>query len=206
MDAKMLATKLAVIHAVEGAVKDAKATTKAALENHLDAGDRMYARHDGEEVGTISRSKSSATARVTDRAAFTAWCADAYPGEVRVTLTLDADVLLAAFNSLRVEKPTQEEDVAFARVLGLIRSTPADVNSALEARILADVVKAKTPVDPHTGEVIPGVEYVKGGEPGSITARVSDDQKQAILDAYQAGTLDLLTLAITDPAELEAAR
>ncbi len=211
-----LYVRLAVAKAIGDAAKGVQDATKAALGGVMDAGDRKTASHDGRDVGTISYAKASPSAAVTDREAFTAWARDTYPTEVRVPITVDADTLMAAFLHLRGDKPdlnlapdqrTAQANRwahAFANVMVTITAAQAVVSPAWEASILAAVVKAKAPVDPRTGEMIPGVEYRPGGDGLHITARVSDAQREAIAALWQEGKLDLVELATVPPPALEA--
>ena len=94
MDTNNLAVKLAAIKAVSDAVKLAEADVKDHLRDAMAPGDRKQATTaDGEDVATISFSKSSASARVTDPVAFTKWVAETHPQEVHRPITVDADDL-----------------------------------------------------------------------------------------------------------------
>lgn len=198
--------------AVTKAIKDAATANEKAVKAHLEtvmaAGDRKTANLGDRDLGTVSYSKASPSARVTDRDAFTAWVTDAHPTEVGVAVTVDADVLMAAMLHLHPDhEPKDQEqralwEVAYGTILSTVTTATPQVRPAYEQAILANVVKAKAPVDPATGEVIPGVAYDKGGQGLSIACRLSEAQRQELTDAYVAGELDLIALATTPPAEL----
>jgi hypothetical protein len=75
-----------------------------------------------------------------------------------------------------------------------------EVEPGYATKVLADAVKDKGAVDRETGEEIPGITYVPGGAGLSVSIRQSDDQRQALVDAYARGDLDLLELATTSLA------
>jgi hypothetical protein len=199
MSTRDLAVKLAAIKAVKDALGKAEAITKVHLEEALDPGDRKDARlgPDDPSLGTITYSKTSAKAVVTDRAAFTAWATNAYPTEVRVPVTLDADDMLAAINYARGAGQFHD---AHHRVFAAIRAAEPVVNGAWETQLLAKVVKAKAAVDTTTGEEIPGVTYVPGGSAGYVAIRQSEEQRDALIEAWTEGRIDLLHEVITAPA------
>jgi hypothetical protein len=197
-----LAIKLAVIKMVKDAAAAAETDAKYHLEQAMDPGDRKHARlPDGTDAGTVSFSTKSAKAVVTDRAAFTAWATDAAPPEVRVQVTLDADDVLGA---LLYQQGIKERREHYARVTAAIEAAEPQVTEAFEKRVLAEVVKAGAPINPETGEVIPGVEYRPGGDAGYVSVRQTEAQRDALHAAWAAGGLDLLGLATTPVAELEA--
>jgi hypothetical protein len=200
------AVKLAAIKAVKDAVAAAETDAKAYLTGAMDPGDRKNAVLGEESVGTVSYSKTSAKAVVNDRAAFTSWATDAHPEEVRVEVTLDADDVLAALLFRTGQVLDDDHAAAYDRVMAAVRDTPAKVRPAFEAKVLADCVKAKSATDLSTGEVIPGVAYVPGGQAGYVSIRQSEEQRAALVAHYQDGRLgDLLDLATMPIAAIEAA-
>lgn len=207
--ARELTVKLAVIKAVGAAVKEAETATKAALEEVMDAGDRKTAALGDRDLGTITYSKTGTKATVTDPEKFATWVLDNHPTEVEeATVTLPLDDLLHALLHVRGDDAPQGRDQkktwhdAYVRTQKVIASAgrrPPTVRPAFTASILAAAEKAKVAVDPTTGEEIPGITVTPGGAAGYISARVSDAQRQAIMEAWAAGELDLLELATTEP-------
>lgn len=66
------------------------------------------------------------------------------------------------------------------------------IRPAFEKSLLDDAKKVGSPVDRHTGEVIPGVE-IGQGEP-YLTTRLSEDAHGAVLAAIRAGDIQALAL------------
>lgn len=221
--------RLAVIKAVIKAATAAEQAAKAECQDRMDPGDRKTAAIDGNDVGTITYAKASAKAVVTDRAAFTEWVVNEHPTEVTTRITVDADHVLAALNYQRHRDLANDQTgpigddairlaiyldehpkalniwrTSFLALMDRIQEASPQVNPAYEDMVLRGVVKAKAPVDPKTGEMIPGVEYQPGGEGTYVSARVSEDQAQRIADLYAAGDLDLFAVAMTEPAAIEA--
>jgi hypothetical protein len=89
---------------------------------------------DGLNLGAVSLACGDPKAKVNDTAAFTAWVADRYPGEL-----------------------VQVVREAFAK------------------KVLDGATAAGDPIDPATGEIIPGVEMV-AGEP-YVTVRPSTEAR-----------------------------
>lgn len=149
---KVPARRAIAARLLEDAVKaEGKAAKLAIADAFAETGaDRVRVTDDdGTDLGTVSRSRGRATAKVTDPDAFTAWVAAAHP-EAIVT-TVDPD---------------------------------------WTARLLLSCKVSGDPVDPATGEVVPGVDLVEGAP--SISARPTNAARDRMA-ALLAGT-DLLGL------------
>ncbi len=81
------------LNALASAVLDSQKAARAAAYDRLaDAGVRGpvdVAADDGEPLGTVSRTRGRATARVADEAAYTAWVQLRYPDRVRTVRVVD---------------------------------------------------------------------------------------------------------------------
>lgn len=93
-----LAVQLAAIRALQDHLRGLEHDTKAELRQHLDGGDRKYARlPDGETVATVSVTSPKERVVVADDAAFTRWCRTAHPDAVVETVRAsDRAAILAA--------------------------------------------------------------------------------------------------------------
>lgn len=202
-DIRELSIKAAAIKAVADAVKLAGDETRAAIADHLDAGDRKHAKIGEDSVATISFSTSSATAKVTDPEAFLGWVVRNRPDQLRRRVTVSAYDLGVILHPEGYMEGARDE--AHERLTRAVDASTLEVEPGYTTTVLANAVRNKAAVDTATGEMIPGVEYVPGGQPGSISVRQSDDQRTALMDAYNRGDLDLLALATT-PLELEPAK
>lgn len=202
-----LYVKLAVVKAIIAAAQQTETATKEALTQVMAPKDRKTAALNGADLGTISYTQKAGAARVTDRDAWTEWAIDNAPTEVRCPVTVDADELLAAL--LWAEEPDDTNTQAAYRrhchdtVMAQIRTATPRVNAAWEKSILDRAARDGGAWDPNTGEEIPGIE-VTPPSPGYITARISDAQSQAILDAWQAGDLGDVLEVIATPPQIEA--
>jgi hypothetical protein len=204
---RQLAVKAAAIKAVKDAAAQAETATKAALKEHMGAGDRTSARllQGDDDVATITYSKTSAEAIVTDPRALTAWVLANHPDEIHSPVEVDADDLawMLGIRVVNTARDAKDYDAACERLSQATIQAPAAIKPAFKKKILADVLKAKAAVDPATGEEIPGVKWFRGGQGLSITVRQTDDQREALIEAYNRGDVDLVELATTPPA-LEA--
>jgi hypothetical protein len=206
-DARTLATKLAVIRAVQTAAALAEADTKAALEDALDPGDRKTAMHGGLQFGTVTYVKSTTKARVTDSDALLAYVADHHPGEVTTPATIEVKV-----NDLRWvlghwDRQTNPDawDNAWSNLDRQIRLAQAHprVRDSYLAVLLKRAEEDGEAFDHDDGEPIPGIVVTPAGEGRYVQVRQSEEQRQAILEAYTAGSLDLVDLALA-PVQIEA--
>lgn len=93
-----LLTRLAAIKVVAEALRDAEKQTKHDLMvAGLGPGDRLHARVDGDDCGTVSMSSPSERFAVTDDRAFTRWCQENRPDAVVPTVReSDKRAILAA--------------------------------------------------------------------------------------------------------------
>ena len=93
-----LAVRLSAIKAVRDHLDTAERATKTALRGLLDAGDRKHARlPNGEDAATITVTAPKDGLRVTDAAAFTAWCKTHHPDAIiEQVRTSDQAAILAA--------------------------------------------------------------------------------------------------------------
>lgn len=213
--ARHLTVKLAVIKAIQKAAGEAEKATKTALAEVMDPGDRKTAALGDRNLGTVSYSKTSPTAKVTDADAFAAWVLANHPTEVEEpAVTVPADDLLHALLHVRGDEAPEGRNQrktwhdAYVRVqeaIARVGRSPVTVRPAFTKTILALAEKTGMAVDATTGEEVPGITVTPGGAAGYIAARVSDEQQQSILEAWAAGELDLLELATTHPQALPPA-
>ncbi|MER7078163.1 MULTISPECIES: hypothetical protein [Bacteria] len=82
MNLKDTAAMAAALRVLDERVKAARTAANADMLAAADPGDRITATHDGQALGSVSVTTGRTTARVTDPAAFAAWCAEHYPTEV----------------------------------------------------------------------------------------------------------------------------
>lgn len=203
-----LAVKAAAIKAVKDAAAAAEAEVKAALEGVLDPGDRKTARIDGQSAATITYTQTQATATITNRHDFQGWVQAHHPEEmVSVPVEVDPEDLRWVIGMRDNVKayPSMPDDynAAFDRLVKAVQGSRQMVRPTYEARVLANAKEDKAAVDRDSGEVIPGVTYRPGGGAGYITIRQDEKQKDVLTTAWQEGTIDTTTLALTPLAELE---
>lgn len=204
-----LVVKAAAVKAVEDAVSDAKAEIKAALEDALDPGDRKTALIDGSSAATITYTTTTATARITNPAAFLAWVQVNHPEHMtRKPITVDPDDLawLVGIRDVSNDDDAKAYCVAFDRLLDATEHSQPEVRGKYAAQVIAEAIADKEAVDRTTGEAIPGVIYQAGGQPNYVTVRQTEDQKAVLTQAWQDGKIDPTTLALTPLAELESTR
>lgn len=79
-------------------------------------------------------------------------------------------------------------------------STVTQVRPGWRKSFLAGLPVADPPVDPSTGEVIPGVALIPAGEPRTFSLRFARDGRDAVAHAWREGRLSSLAgpLAITE--------
>lgn len=209
-----LVVKAAAVKAVKDAVAAAEAEVKAALERALDPGDRKVAMIDGQPAATVTFTKTSATATITNHHDFQAWVQAHHPEEIEsVPVEVDPEDL-AWLVGVRVidtapgggADPDQVASygVAFDRLLKIVEGSRQQVRPTYVTRVLSNAISDKAAVDRDSGEVIPGVTYRAGGGAGYITIRQDDSQKDVLTTAWQEGKIDTTHLALTPLAELEA--
>jgi hypothetical protein len=72
------------------------------------------------------------------------------------------------------------------------------VRSSYRSALLAEMTKTGAIVDPQTGEVVPGVALLPGGEPSTFSLRFAKGGREAVAEAWRRG--DLTELVDGTPA------
>lgn len=202
-----LVVKAAAIKAIQTAAAAAEKEVKDHLEVALDAGDRKTAAVDGQSAATITYAKTSASARITNAAEFEAWVQANHPEEIHsVPITVDPEDLawLVGVREVTDDQSSRDYCAAFDRLLDEVTHSRTQVSPTYVARVVSNAVADKQAVDQDTGEVIPGVTYYPGGVGTYVTVRQSEEQREVLVEAWQRGTINLVDLALTPLAELEA--
>jgi hypothetical protein len=195
-----LYVRLAVIKAVQGAVKDAEEQVKVALaDGVMDPKDRKSVRVEDRELGTVYWTEKHAHAEVTDRAAFIAFVVEHAPTEVVQPVTLDARDVQYAFeteeNAARAGRPH-----AYERVMRAVERAKPMVRQSYEKVLLDRATRDGGLFDPDTGEAVDCV-VVHGAEPGYIAVKQSDKHKQTVADLIGEGRFTLAE--VVTPLEIE---
>jgi hypothetical protein len=199
-DVRQLVVQLAVAKAVSDQCQEVIAAVKARLEVAMDPGDRKTAKIGSHNIGTVSYATTTAktTANITDPDKFVQWAVENHPSEVHRPVLVDAHDVLRAF----AEPPDLD---AIDRLLTATTHVEPKVRPAFASKVLAGCEKAGGPWYVETGEEVPGITVTKipGGEGKYVSARISEAQMGALMDAYQEGDLThlgLIELATIPPA------
>lgn len=138
---------------------------------------------ESEQLATVSRSKKTPVATVTDRAALEAWLREHYPEKLETVREVTAEGLefLADAAPDLIAERTVVPDWAINEI------TTASA-------------KAKAPVAPDGTTGVPGVDVAR--PPGSLSVRLSDDAERIVTDLIAAGRID----PRGTPLALDAAR
>lgn len=157
---------------------------RAELAAEMAAGDRVGVTAPGQpdvKVGIVYRTEPKGTGVVTDRAAFTKWMTDTYPGRVQVVVTLprDPDKIAAAV------------EVLYRHAPHLLSELPV-VEPWAENEVLACTARAREACGPGGELDIPGIAYEPPG-PGVVTVKLSGDGPAVIEALWCEGRIDLRT-------------